>query len=44
MLHYSDSDLTDSGQEGTEAQEKVTYSRTGRKIKQPVMIFYGQQI
>jgi len=35
MLHYSYSDLTDSGQEGTEAQENVTYSRTsGRKRKQ----------
>jgi hypothetical protein len=29
-------DLTDSGQEGAEAQEKVTNSRTsGRKRKQP---------
>jgi hypothetical protein len=36
MLHYSDSDLSDSGHEGIEAQGKVTYSRTsGRKRKQP---------
>jgi len=34
MFHYSDSDLTDSGQEGLEAQEKVAYSITsGRKRK-----------
>jgi hypothetical protein len=39
-------DLMDSGQEGIEAQEKVTYSETsGRKRKQQeVMIFYGQLI
>lgn len=31
MLHYSDSDLTDSGQEGLEAQEKMAYSRTSER-------------
>jgi hypothetical protein len=37
MLHYSYSDL-DSGQEGIEAQEKVTYSRTsGRKRRKLAM-------
>jgi len=48
MVHYTDSDLTDSGREGTEAQEKVTCSRTsGRKRKQLATRgddFYGQQI
>jgi len=36
----------DSGQEGVEAQENVTYSKTsGRKRKQQeVTICYGQQI
>jgi len=40
-------DLTHIGQEGAEAQEKVTYSRTpGKKEsnrQQEVMIFCGQQ-
>ena len=35
-LHYSDSDLMESGHKGIEAQGKVTYSRTPRrKRKQP---------
>ena len=35
-MHYSDSDLMESGHKGIEAQGKVTYSRTpGRKRKQP---------
>ena len=40
-------DLMDSGQEGVEAQEKLTYSRTSRskrkQLAKEVMIFYGQQ-